>query len=247
MHEVERVTWEIVSRLMQDADPQREGWAIDAGLGQGDYYCEWTHNLGYKSLAIEPMPTETAIRACEMSHIPLVSAALGNRDGVAVLYSAPERDLRSLHGEVWGGMQDDGDVEVITLPLLMRQYRIERLTLLKLDIEGAEPDVIETLEELASDELPSIVCFEFGGEGTAEYKRGPWSLEQQRRVNSSFKTLHRLGYRWGVLVGSGDVFFVRKTDGNSNFLSSDNWGNAILARFAPSMETGKEISCLLQS
>lgn len=244
MHDVERVTWEIVSRLMHEIDPRRDGWAIDAGLGQGDYYCEWTHNLGYKSLAIEPVPTPTAIRACEVSRIPLVSAALGNCEGIAVLYSAPERDLRSLHGDVWGGMQDAGDVDVTTLPLLMRQYGVDRVTLLKLDIEGAEPDVIETLVELGCDELPDVICFEFGGEGIAEYQSGPWAPEQQKRVNAAFNTLRRLGYKWGVLVGCGDNLFVRHMNGKSNFSPSDNWGNAIMTRFTPSPEIVGGVSCL---
>lgn len=247
MHDVECTTWEIISALIQEADPARDGWVIDAGLGNDDYYCEWTHNMGYKSLAIEPDPTPGAVNACEVSRIPLVSAALGGSEGVAILYSAPERELRSLHGDVWGGMEDAGDVEVVTLPLLLRQYGVERVTLLKLDIEGAEPDVIRTLLELDKDALPSVICFEFGGEGTAECGRGPWSTAHQKRVSAAFKTLRRLGYKWGMLVGSGDGLFVREVNGKLNFSLSDNWGNAIMTRFVPSVETIGDIPCLSQS
>jgi len=245
MNDVERITWEIVSTLIQEYDPARDGWAIDAGLGNGDYYCEWTNNLGYKSMAVEPAPTDGAVNACEVSRIPLVSAALGGSEGVTVLYSAPERDLRSLRGDLWGGMEDAGAVEVVTLPMLLRQYGIEHVTLLKLDIEGAEPEVIETLIELDKEALPGVICFEFGGEGAAEYRRGPWSTAHQKRVREAFKTLRRLGYKWGVLVGSGDGLFVRGVNGIANFSPADNWGNAIMTRFVPTEETIGDIPCLV--
>lgn len=245
MHDVERITWDIVNRMMQEVDPDRAGWAVDAGLGQGDYYCEWTHNMGYQSIAIEPAPTKDAMTACKASHIKLVSAALGAEDGSATLYSAPQRDLRSLHGDLWGGMDDAGQVLVLSLPTLLRQYGIDKVTLLKLDIEGAEPDVLSTLPELSDAQLPEIVCFEFGGEGIAGSQRGPWATEHQHKVGLVTQMLRKLGYKWGVLVGSGDSLFVRRMNGKSNFCPADNWGNAIMSRYTPSDDVTQEIHLCL--
>lgn len=231
MHDVERLTWACVSRAMQEIDPDRQGWAIDAGLGRGDYYCEWAHNLGYRSLGIEPEPTETAVHACEVSHIPLVKAALSDRDGTAMLYHAPTRDLRSLDGNLWGGMTASVEVEEVSLATLIYRHEMQRITLLKLDIEGTEPDVLLTLPDLPKDLLPSVLCFEWGGEGEMKFLAGPWHPVHLLRVHRAFDLLKTLGYGDGVLIGEGsDGLLVRPFAGQPRFSPTDNWGNAVLTR-----------------
>ena len=230
MHDVERLTWACVSRAMQAIDPDRWGWVIDAGLGRDDYYCEWATNLGYRSVAIEPDPTETAIRACETAQIPLIKAALSNQDGTATLYHAPTRDLRSLDGELWGGMAAANEVELVSLAYLTIRLEMMRITLLKLDIEGTEPEVLETLVDLPQHLLPDVLCFEWGGEGTMAEGRGPWRMSHLRQVRRCFESLSLLGYAQGLLIGSGEGLIMRQFTNQPAFLGGDNWGNAILTR-----------------
>jgi FkbM family methyltransferase len=231
-HIVEQYTWNCIRSLMLSLDPDRSGWAIDAGVGHFDFYCEWMKQLGYRTLAIDAVLFPEAIDACKRGGIPLIEAALSDRDGIATLFHAPERDLRSLE-TMWGGMEAAQAVNSITLQSLINKYQIEGVTVLKLDIEGGEPAVIGTLESLPAAHLPLIISFEWGGEWPVKTERGAWQPSQRQRVDASFNLLHALGYERGLLVGSGDGTFMRPIESGTKphyFEPDDNWGNAILTR-----------------
>lgn len=245
MHDVERLTWIWLSRLLSEVDPDKTGWAIDAGLGRSEFYCEWTQNMGYKSIGIEPVPTDEAARACASSNVPLISAALGDKDGEAMLFNAPERDLRSLDGELWGGMHEMDLVPVVTLASLLEEYHIDKVTLLKMDIEGTEPEVINTLPDLDEKLQPSLICFEFGGAGPLWGKSGPWQSDHHQILLYAIRILNSIGYNWGVVIGSGDGLFAREFSGIPRFSDTDNWGNIIMAKDKPSGELIEELRCQL--
>lgn len=244
MHTVERMTWDCIRQLMPILDPDRGGWAIDAGLGSFDFYCGWFHDLGYPTLAIEPAPGPEAVEVCKRSDIPLVRAALGKRDGKATLFHAPDRDLRSLKGSVWGGMQPSGKVEVVTLSTLVGRFQIERTTVLKLDIEGAEPDALFGLPLLGGRQLPLILSVEWGGEWPYHTRKGPWKRSHLERVRAMFRMLSELGYEHGIMVGSGAELIVRPIESKRlRFKASDNWGNAILTRNVSPDELMRHAQC----
>lgn len=251
MNDVERYTWNCMRHLMTTLDPNREGWCIDAGVGHFDFYFEWMHQLGYPTLAIEPVWSDDASRIIHnaVDAIPALYAVEGalvgelyvdERQGAQrPIYEARERDLRSLE-RFWGGMEVGARVAVFTLPYLIEVYSIQRITALKLDIEGAEPDVIESLRVMPANLLPAIISFEWGGEHPAKTERGAWHPSQRQRVTDSFTLLGDLGYARGLLIGSGDSFILRPIDGDAlppYFEPDDNWGNAILTRADVPMET----------
>lgn len=250
-HPVEQYTWNLMRALMLELDPDRSGWCIDAGVGRFDFYFEWMHKLGYQTMAIEPVISEEFINVIRQlrndsdkgTFLP-VEGALGrhltNHVGKgSVLYAVPDREIYSLK-EFWGGMVADRVVTVFTLPYLADVYRMKRMTALKLDIEGAEPDVIATLPDLPTELLPQIISFEWGGEHSLSDGIGAWSNEQQHRVQSSFDTLKRLGYGNGLIIGSTggtDVFMHPIERGTPEpFENDDNWGNAVLTRGDVSIE-----------
>lgn len=233
MNEVEQGTWNCIRGLMLHLDPDRSGWAIDVGIGHFDFYFEWMHALSYPTLAIEPVLFPEAVDACQRAGVSLIEAALGSTHGTAMLYHAPDRDLRSLDGNLWGGMVPAQQVWTTTLPRVVDEYQINRITALKLDIEGAEPDVIATLPLLTNAQLPLIISFEWGGEHPASSEQGPWQPSQQKRVKASFQLLEKLGYRRGVLIGSGDGTILRTIDHGAMpwvFDPEDAWGNAVMTR-----------------
>lgn len=231
MHDVEQHTWNCLNLLAQRVDPDRAGIVIDAGLGNGDYYAEWFHRLGYRSIAVECAPTEGARRACEESQILLIEAALCERDGAQMLYHAPERDLRSLEGDLWGGMTAAREVECVTLPTLLERHNVELVTVLKLDIEGGEPAALSSLPSLSRTNYPLILSIEWGGEHAAYTQRGPWQRLYRERMEDMFVMLQALGYGTGLLIGSGDGLILRDFEqGLPRFEDGDNWGNAVLTR-----------------
>jgi FkbM family methyltransferase len=240
VNDVERCTWNCIRGLMLSLDPDRSGWAIDAGVGHFDFYCEWMRQLGYPTLAIEPVIDPDVVEMCSRQGIVLVEAALGDLDGTATLYSASDRDLRSLDGNLWGGMTPVEAVVSVTLPTLLGQHGIERVTALKLDIEGGEPAALSRLPDLAADQLPLVISFEWGGEWPAKTGRGPWQPAQQRRIKETFQMLDRLGYKRGLVIGSGGTSILRLIDEGSMpwlFEPDDNWGNAVLTRGSVGVDT----------
>lgn len=222
--------------LMLHLDPARAGWCIDAGIGWFDFYFEWMHKLGYRTIAIEPALSPEVVQLCQRlgsqpPNIWCYDAALGDRDGVANLYHNQKRDIRSL-STMWGGMEFAQMVQMVSLPSIIKDNHLEQVTALKLDIEGTEPDVIATLPELDPKQLPLIISFEWGGEQPMRAGTGAWSQEQQHRVRTSFDTLVQLGYRTGLIIGDGDGVVLRLIEGGSiePFEDDDQWGNAILTR-----------------
>lgn len=239
MNDVEQKTWNCIRGLMLALDPDRSGWAIDAGVGHFDFYCEWMQQLGYPTLAIEPVLSLQAADVCRQYGIPLIEAALSDRDGIATLYSAPERDLRSLE-TMWGGMVPTQAVRCLTLQTLIDMHLMERITALKLDIEGGEPAVIATLPDLDTNHLPLVIGFEWGGEWPAKTERGAWSLDQRQRVDASLELLQSLGYQRGLLIGAGNGLFLRPFETGvipHHFEPDDNWGNAVLTRGEVGIDT----------
>lgn len=232
MHQVEQLTWNLLRQIMLQTDPGHEGWAIDAGLGHFDYYCEWFKALGYPTVAIEAYPEPQAVAVCESAGIPLVHAALHSSVGKAQLFHAPERDLRSLEGEMWGGMSPMKEVETVTLQSIIDQYAIEKIAALKLDIEGSEPHALSVLPSLPLSALPNVISLEWGGEHPKSTERGLWNNTHQKIMKTTFRMLKKLGYKRGLLIGSGDSLILRPFRyGLPIFKDADNWGNAILTRF----------------
>lgn len=231
MNFVESHTWTALRRLMTLYDPDRRGWAIDVGTGLGDYYFEWFHNFGYPTLAVDPIPTLEVRTLCQNLGVPLWEGALGADDGEALLTS--HGDIHSLYPALWGETHSERNVPVRTLPSLIEQWNITELTVLKLDIEGAEWAVIQTLQGLDPTLLPAYLSFEFGGVWARRMGVGPWAKEGFEHLLGSLALLREYGYETGMVIASGDndtltPFDFKRQNGYDDLFPLDiNWGNII--------------------
>lgn len=93
------------------------------------------------------------------------------------------------------GTNDYFEAELRTLPGLMADHGHDRVDLLKIDIEGAEYEVVEHL--VADSVLPRILCMEFDQ---------PAPLP---RMLALVRTLHGAGY-YGAKVDRYNVTFVQR-------------------------------------
>jgi FkbM family methyltransferase len=229
MNFVEHNTWETIKELIQIVDPNREGWAIDVGIGDDDYYFEWFNALGYKTIAVEPLPTERARYALIEHNVRFVEAAIAESVGEATMYTA--RNIHSLIGGLWG--DSDSEIKtVLTTTLKALTEGIDKVTALKLDIEGAEGVV---LQQINTNLLPSVLSFEFGGVWNRETMQGPWSSERQEELFSNLHLLSTLGYKEAFIVSSGDSDKVQVVDlpvydADALFAPDTNWGNIVAWR-----------------
>lgn len=154
--------------------------------------------VGCRVVGIDPTPRAAAwVAAHAPAEYQFVEKGLAGESGTAIFHAPadPEHVSHSIavdHGR--GGFRAD----VVTVRDLMAELGDTRLDLLKLDIEGAQHDVIATF--LADGLRPRILCVEF---------------DQPEPIRRSLATVARLrsaGYRV-VKVEGFNVAFVLEGKG----------------------------------
>ncbi len=147
--------------------PPRDGVVVDIGAQVGFLTTRMARHVTYgRVIAIEPDPLsfsrlQKSIRANGIDNVTLVRCALSREEGTFTFVSAAHSvDSRLLvPGRVPAHlMADPGthttEVECTTLDRLMERQRIDRINLLKIDVEGAELEVLDagkrTLQRVTS-------------------------------------------------------------------------------------------------
>lgn len=180
---------------------------LDIGVGTFDFYCQLFAQLGYRTIAVEPVPTEDLRSVCRWFGIRLVESCVTDRDGTVDLFlggdgGGENLNLSSVMPDWWGNSATRRTVRSVTLATLFRERRIRRVACMKLDIEGAEPLVVSQLTNLPPTALPAIVQFEYGGGGTRSSGQGGWAPRYLEGTLLCLRTLTDLGYRLAVVVDS---------------------------------------------
>jgi FkbM family methyltransferase len=149
-HEPHVLAW-----LERQPSPSSGALVVDAGANLG-WYTLLLDRLGSGRLAVhafEPDPDNRALleRNCELNgaeHVTINACALADRPGEATLYryrdiNRGKHSLRPLQRSV-----DTVAVETVTLDGYLEQQGLvdEDIWLLKIDVEGAEPEVIRGSE-----------------------------------------------------------------------------------------------------
>lgn len=229
MNEVEVKTWNAIRETMLVIDPQHDGWFIDVGIGDSDYYFEWAHNFGYRALAVEPLPSPAVVESCQQRGVPLFEGVLAASNGTARLYR--NSWINSLTPQLWDDMAFLCEVPSLSYLLLVERHELERVTALKLDVEGAEWSVISQLEK--TDVLPGIISFEFGGVLERRERRGAWSQAAVDNTMRCVKTLWELDYNVGIKIEATSTGLgISPVNPVAGIRFEDNavWGNIISMR-----------------
>lgn len=96
---------------------------------------------GARIVAVEADPLTAALAARNLGDgVTVVSAAVADHDGTAVITRVPGESWATTLFS-WGAEPDDAQhaqVPTVTLDTLLRQQGLERVDLLKVDVEGAE-------------------------------------------------------------------------------------------------------------
>lgn len=114
----------------------------------------------------------------EMPNVALNNFALSDRSGLTQIHVEPFNE----HSSLLGLEGDVRTIPVFTVDDYCDFHRIERISLLKIDVEGNEPQVIAGARRMLAERRIDCMQFEYGG-------RWDQSLAEQVRIVKSY------GYR----------------------------------------------------
>jgi len=107
------------------------------------------------------------------------------------------RTMRSLHMATWQNGKSNEEIEVITIDQLFEEEKLERVHLLKLDIEGSECEVVSSAGfQKVADKIDCIVGerHEWGG-------RHPHQLDEALKMN---------GFTIGTIKNDANLFAAKR-------------------------------------
>jgi len=171
--EYEPDTQAIIRRYLRPGDV-----AIDAGANIGIHTMPMSEAVGPQGvvLAVEPLPAvrdrlERNLALNRATNVRVIAQAASDREGSAQLYP-PRADAAN-----WGQASltrlshlDPGapiEVPLITLDALVRAQGLDRLRLIKIDVEGHDREVMAGAIALI-DRYHPVLIFEFSPEHTSE-------------------------------------------------------------------------------
>lgn len=242
--DVEECCGALLKALLPNIDPERTGACIDVGVGTFYYYFEIFADAGFRSWAVEPLPTDEVRGRCDELNVVLVQACLSDISGEREIYVGSSHGVEvlnysSLFDDWWGAGNRAVSVKSLRLAEFLNETKAAPITCMKLDIEGGEAMVLEQLSELPIEHRPAVIMFEYGGGATRKEGTGGWTDAFHERTISCLTSLQENGYGDFVMidsaVGSSETLgnFQHMTDPNDLFGPSAEYGNIIACRDFP--------------
>jgi len=175
----------------------RGGTFLDVGAHAGYFSLLASHRVGPSGcvFAVEPNPRTFAALQHHLTqnaarNVHAMMCGLADREGVLALHLPPSQldyNATVLPREGW----TRADVPVRTLDACVREWNIDRIDLMKIDVEGAEPLVLSGGEQALARGVVRHAMIEVNGPRLTEGGHGPAALA---------KTLGRLGFMPASLV-----------------------------------------------
>ncbi|MGD1805821.1 FkbM family methyltransferase [Dapis sp. BLCC M126] len=195
----------LLADLLPTIDPQRSGKCLDVGVGTFAFYCQLFAELGFETIAVEPLPVKKLKQLSDHSKLKLLPICLSDRNGEQTLYLGKfaglfNSNFSSLSPQWFGASRNQLIVPTLTLQTLIKQEAITAITCLKLDIEGWEWQVLQQLSDLSSDLLPKVVMFEYGGGVNRKKQQKGWSPEFFTKTLQCLELLKSCGYTHSLML-----------------------------------------------
>ncbi len=153
---------------------------LDRLIGRGDVFFDVGANLGFYSVYVGPLCGRSgAVHAFEAnprliphlsrsialnqvhSNIRLNAVAVGKQSGASLPLYDPDRiGCSSLHAHGWLNHESAVLVPVVTIDEYVRERQITRIDVMKIDIEGAELDAFQGMEETFRVCPPGVIICE---------------------------------------------------------------------------------------
>lgn len=205
----------LCQRLLLRIDPSAQGSVVEVGLGSGNFSFEWAAPKGHRCIAVEPLPTQALIAAVQAHGVELIEAAMGSSAVEVPIYHGQLNghdlpDISSLNPRWWGVSERCSMVPGLTLSDLCISKKIDLISLLKVDTEGTESDILSLLPALPRGKLPRLIVVEYGGGGKFGLGTGGWSPEFLQGTRKLLETLKSLDYQACVILEEARTFPIWK-------------------------------------
>lgn len=186
-------TEELLRALLPHVDPGRSGTCIEIGVGTYHWYCDLFARAGYRSVGVEPVPSQPFLDRLRLGDITFFEGVVAEHDGTLAVYLGKDVDtnLSSIRRDWWAATDQTKAVRSMTLATLLREAGVERLTCLKVDAEGSEARILGQLSRLPPRYWPAIVVFEFGA---AVFADGKWLDHFDTDTMECLRILRACGY-----------------------------------------------------
>lgn len=132
---------------------------VDLGAHKGEFASQMRGLFGCRVIAVEANP-DLANQIRRSPGIEVMECAVTGRDGDATFHIAQNPEASSINGE-----GEPVTVKTVTLRTLLNSAQVDHVDLLKVDIEGAEVDMFDSLtdEDLRRCDQFSVEWHDFCG------------------------------------------------------------------------------------
>ncbi|MGK7921625.1 MAG: FkbM family methyltransferase, partial [Trichodesmium sp.] len=205
--QVEDCCQALLTQILPTIDEQREGICIDIGVGTFAFYCEIFAKLGFKTIAVEPLPINILKQLCSRYGVTLIEACVSEVSGIQTMHigtfqGSQNLNLSSLESDWWGSSAKTAEVQSITLSQVLSSVDTRKVSCIKIDVEGAESRIIRQFISLSKSLLPNVVMFEYGGGDSKGRGQKGWSKKFISGTYECLEILKDCGYNSLIIIDS---------------------------------------------
>lgn len=149
----------------------KEGIFVDIGANIGKYTIKVGRQMGNKgrviSIEAEPENFEVLKRNIELNklvNVSAINAACWNEEGELDLYTAPSSKTSGSHSVKEKISPHSVKVKSVKLDNILDSMGIKKVNFIKIDVEGAEVEVLEGAEKIIAKSDSVRILFEVSGE-----------------------------------------------------------------------------------
>jgi FkbM family methyltransferase len=202
---VEACCTALLKAMLPAIDPQRQGHCIDVGVGTFAFYCDLFAQLGFPTVAVEPVPIPKLRQLCQRRQIQLMEVCLSDQTGTQPFYGGQfarlgNKNFNSLAPDWFGSSAQSQLINTLSLGDFLEAIAPPQITCLKLDIEGWEPVVLKQWADLPTPLLPKVTMFEYGGGTDRQAGEKGWSPKFLSGTLQCLETLKQCGYGLSIRV-----------------------------------------------
>ena len=179
-----------------------ESVVVDLGANVGEFSSEVASMTGCRCYAVEPSPV-TFEQIPGTGAVKKFNYAIAGEDGPVALFLSPNSEANSTAHVPTQTVNESVTVEGVTLESFLERNGIESVDLLKIDIEGAEVDLFDTLQD---DTIRAIkqITIEFH-----DFIRDYNIAREVRQIKKRLKSLGFFAMVFSVTYNK-DVLFINR-------------------------------------